>query len=392
MKKNLLEYAIGSLEVVEERKDSKGEKELDVKVMFQQADIINGNGRRYKKGLLEREIKKIQTQIDRGTTVWGHAFHPSDGVGRPQDISHKWKKIWMEDDGTCFGKITVLPTEAGKNVGILIKKGKLGISSRGFGTTTEKEEVIDGKRVKFLDVNNDYQMKTPGDFVVSPSVAGAGNVNEELLLLESKLNGAEIPEDKKREDTVKKTKKGYSLERLEEIMLTFYQQDKDFRGSFDQWKEEYALPIYAKAMVEEGICESVEEGLKMINAGVEKKEPRRKITPKDVLFEAQIAGISAIELAKKINMNIAREAEEAKDDLTIEERVRILNEAHIAGVDTRNSEERKRVLETARKQKGKITIEKPEPLTEAEKRGRLGAERRLAGYGNSLIESKKNKE
>lgn len=114
MKKHLLEFALGSLEVIEERKDSKGEKELDVKVMFQHADIVNGNNRRYGKGILEREIKRVQAEIDSGKkTVWGHAFHPQDGVGKAKDISHKWEKIWMEDDGRCFGKITILPTEAG---------------------------------------------------------------------------------------------------------------------------------------------------------------------------------------------------------------------------------------------------------------------------------------
>lgn len=391
MKKNLLEYVLGSLEVVQERKDSKGEKELDVKVMFQQADIVNQNNRRYRKELLQREISKIQTEIDSGKkTVWGHAFHPADGLGKAQDISHKWEKIWMEENGTCFGKITILSTEAGKNVQVLVKAGKLGISSRGFGSTTEKEKVIDGKKVKFLEVNDDYQMKTPGDFVVAPSVVGAGNVSEELIELESKLNGTETPKDKKREGNVKNKKKGFSLERLEEIMLDFFQRDDDFRGSFDDWKKKFALPIYAKNMVEEGLCSSVEEGLKMINAGVEKKEPRQKVMPKDVLWEARIAGKDPFKLAEEINANIDREIEEAKSDLTLEQRVEILSEAHNAGIDIHNPEQRAKVLESARKQKGKITIQ-VKPVSEAEKRGLLGGERIIAGYGTSLIEPKKNK-
>ena len=142
-------------------------------------------------------------------------------------------------------------------------------------------------------------------------------------------------------------------------------------------------------MVEQGICKTVEEGLKMINEDVEQKEHREKILPKDVFIEAQIAGISAVKMAEIINKNIEREAE---SDLTVEQRVKVLSEAHLAGIDVENPEERKRVLGTAKKQQGKITVEKPRPLTEGEKKGLLAGERMTAGYGNSLFEPRKNKE
>ena len=392
MKKNLLEFALGSLEIIEERKNDKGDKELAVNVLFQHGGIINSNGRLYRKELLQREIDKLQVEIDSGkNTVWGHAFHPQDGLGKAQDISHRWNKVWMENDGKCYGEITILPTEAGKNVQTLVRAGKLGLSSRGFGSTTEREDIIDGQKVKYLEINDDYSMKSPGDFVVAPSVIGAGNLNEEIVDLESQLNGALIPEDKKKEENVKNKKKGYSLERLEEIMLDFFKRDKDFRGSFAQWKEKYALPIYAREMKKQGICETVEEGLKMINAGVEKKEPRKKVLPKDVFIEAKIGGMSAIKMAEKINKNIDKEIEQAKNSLTIEQRVKILAEADNAGINIHDSEERKRVLETAKKQQGKVTVEKPKPISEAKRKELLMREKITAGYRNSLFEPEKNK-
>lgn len=335
---------------------------------------------------MEREIKKIQDQIDSGTTIWGNSFHPQDGLGKAQDISHKWKKVWLENDGTAKGILTIVPTEAGKNVSVLIKAGKLGISSRGFGSTTEKEKIIDGQKVKYLEIGDDYQMKTPGDFVVAPSVIGAGNLTEEISELEVRLNGAETSKDKEREGDLKNKKKGFSLESLDRIMLDFFQKDKDFRGSFEDWQNKYALPIYARAMVEEGLASNTEEALKMINAGVEQREPREKISPRDVFIEAQIAGISAVEMAEKINKNID---EEAKSILTVERKVKILREAKSAGIDIHNPEERKRVLEMARKQQIKVVIEKLKPLTEGEKKGLLARERMTAGYRNSLFEPEK---
>jgi len=381
MKKNLLEFALGRLEIIQERSDSKGEKELLVKVKWQEADIVNENNRRYGKGLLEREIKRVQAEIDSGKkTIWGHSLHPPDGLGKAEDISHKWEKIWMENDGTCYGEITLLSTEAGKNIQTLVKAGKLGLSSRGFGSFTEKEEMINGKMTKFKDINDDYKMETPGDFVVAPSVIGAGNLTEEIIDLESQLNGALIPKNKK---------KGFSLERLEEIMLSFFQRDKNFRGSFNDWKEKYSLPIYAKNMVEQGLFETTEEALRAINEGVEKREPRKKVLPKDFIFEAQIAGANPVEMAKRINAGIDKEIAEAKIDLTVEERVRALDEAHMAGIDIHNSEVRKKILLAAKKQKGG-TIERPESLTESEKKILLAGEKRTAGIGSILcIEPKK---
>lgn len=389
MKKNLLEYALGSLEVIEERKNDKDQKELDVQVKWQEADIVNQNNRLYGRALLEREIKRIQSEIDAGATIWGHGFHPADGLGKAQDISHKWKKVWLEDDGTAKGILTIVPTEAGNNVSVLIKAGKLGISSRGFGSTTEREDIIDGKKVKYLEVNDDFKLKTPGDFVVAPAVAGAGNLNEEISNLEVRLNGADTSESNKREENVKNKKKGFSLERLDEIMLNFFKRDKDFRGSFADWQNQHALPIYARAMVDEGLASNTEEALKMLNVDAEHKEPRRKVSPKDVIFEAQIAGISAIELAKKINAGIDREIAEAKNNLTMEQRVKILREAYIAGIDIHSTEERAKILTTARKQKGKVTTEKPKPLTDGEKKSLLHREKMTAGYRNSLLEPEK---
>lgn len=180
------------------------EKGLNVKVLWQRAEFINSNRRRYRRELLQREINHTMESINRGDSIWGAAFHPGDGLGKPQDISHIWTKVWMNQNGVCEGNLTILPTPAGKNIMTLIKAGKLGMSSRGFGTVTEKEEKIGDRMTKFLDVNDDYKMSTPGDWVVAPSVEGAGNLGEQITLLESKLNEGldPIKTDDKMENTM----------------------------------------------------------------------------------------------------------------------------------------------------------------------------------------------
>lgn len=186
----LLEYSLVESEILQERvvNEAKGDVELDVKVRWQREGVINSNGRLYPKTVLQREIERINESIKNGGTIWGHPFHPKDGFGRSDDISHMWTKVWMNKEGWCEGTLTVLPTTSGKNIQTLVRAGRLGMSSRGFGTTTEKMREIDGKSIKYLEVNDDYKIVTPGDWVVSPSVKGAQNLTEEINTLESSLN------------------------------------------------------------------------------------------------------------------------------------------------------------------------------------------------------------
>lgn len=187
----ILEYMPVDVEIIQERviDEAKGDRELDVKVKWQHAGIINNNRRRYREELLQREIGIISKTIkENKQTVWGGEFHPEDGIGKARNISHMWTKVWMSPSGVCEGNLTILSNPAGRNIQTLVKAGRLGLSSRGFGTFTEKEEKIDGKLEKFLDINDDYKMTTPGDWVVAPSVQGAGNLTEEIHQLESKLN------------------------------------------------------------------------------------------------------------------------------------------------------------------------------------------------------------
>ncbi len=184
---NLLEVIEPKCRVLTEEVDEKtNERVLRVAVKWQHSDIINGNRRRYPKAILQREIDRLTPLIKEGK-VSGASFHP-EKMGELDDISHLWESIKMEQDGSCTGVVKVIPTARGKNAQAIIKAGgHIGMSSRGTGTITQKEEVVDGKRVKVDEINSDYVLLSPGDFVLSPSVPGAGTVR----LMESKLDERE---------------------------------------------------------------------------------------------------------------------------------------------------------------------------------------------------------
>jgi hypothetical protein len=327
-----LEYQYGDGLIIAERKTTEGKTETDVRVIWQQADKINSNGRLYSRQLLQREIDEMSKRIKKGDTVWGQAFHPADGFGRPQNISHKWKKLWLDKDGVARGILTLVDTTSGRDMKALIKSGKIGISSRGFGNTIEKEKTIDGKTVRYLEVADDYKMETPGDFVVSPSVSGAGNVKEGLMVLEEKMNKYEDQEPEK------KPKKKVT--------------------PADVWLEAKALGVPASEYARK-INEASE-------SGEEKASPLEE--------EARIAGFGkpgvglvGIDLREK--MTTDEEGDAVREYEKIEESAK------------EKIERIKKNLNLIEKRETK----KKKPLTEEEKKAKLAQEKRLAGGDKVLI-------
>lgn len=176
-----LEVIFVKPEILEEFIDEKtGETALKVKMKFQQEGKINKNKRRYRKNILQREMDRLKPELEEGS-VYGASFHPKKGTAEVNDVSHIWHKLWMEEDGSCVGEATLLPTSKGKDAIVIVRHGgKIGVSSRGAGTVTMKTEVIDGKKTKFEEVNDDYKMLSPGDLVLTPSVTDASVMMEIL--------------------------------------------------------------------------------------------------------------------------------------------------------------------------------------------------------------------
>ncbi len=180
--KHLLELNFVEVtDIHEETINEAGDVALNVKMKWQQGGIVNINKRRYRTELFQNEVERLSPMCEKGQ-VYGGAYHPEKGKDLEiPSAAVIWKKLWVEEDGSCVGDATILPTRVGKDAQVIIQAGgRIGISSRGFGTVTQKTEKIDGKMETFSDVNDDFKLKTPGDLVLTPSVADTGPIQEQL--------------------------------------------------------------------------------------------------------------------------------------------------------------------------------------------------------------------
>ncbi len=136
--------------------------------IMQKADQENGNGRIYSRKILDRELNNYQKLIDERRAL-GELDHPEDSVVNLKNCSHLVTKMWW-DGNNLMGKVKVLETPSGNILRSLVQSGvKLGISSRGLGSTKKQ----DGKVI----VEEDFQLIC-FDFVQEPSTPGAFMMRE----------------------------------------------------------------------------------------------------------------------------------------------------------------------------------------------------------------------
>jgi len=163
-------FIIENLQVLEE---SKSNGTMRIAGVFQRAGQPNHNKRIYEKKLLEREMGKLEESINE-RRLMGELDHPSHDAVKLQNVSHLITKLSMRGD-EMIGEAEILGTPAGQVAQALIKGGvKLGISSRGMGSLTERQ---DGIKL----VNDDFKLVT-FDLVADPSTKGAfpGLVSESI--------------------------------------------------------------------------------------------------------------------------------------------------------------------------------------------------------------------
>ena len=149
---------------VEELNEDGMPKKFILKGRFQHSGIPNGNGRSYPKPVLESALKLVNESVAERRML-GELDHPADAKIHLDKVSHVITKLAMEESGEVYGEAEVLPTASGKILESLIKAGvKLGISSRGFGSTVNKNGL--------QEVQDDYKLVT-FDIVSDPSTPGA---------------------------------------------------------------------------------------------------------------------------------------------------------------------------------------------------------------------------
>ena len=135
---------------------------------IQEADVKNGNGRKYPEKILRREIEKY-SQLVAESRALGECDHPESSVINLKNVSHMVTKIWW-DGPAVMAKIKVLNTPSGQIIKSLVESGvKLGISSRGLGSTHQSGGIT--------MVDDDFQLIC-FDLVSEPSTPGAFMMKE----------------------------------------------------------------------------------------------------------------------------------------------------------------------------------------------------------------------
>lgn len=131
---------------------------------LQTAETKNGNGRRYPREILEREVERYKDGPIRENRALGELDHPDSQIINLKNVSHNIKDIWW-DGNDVVGKIEILPTPSGNILTQLFKNGiTVGVSSRGMGSLKPIGET--------QEVQDDFELLC-WDFVSTPSTPGA---------------------------------------------------------------------------------------------------------------------------------------------------------------------------------------------------------------------------
>ena len=112
-----------------------------------------------------------------GKVCWTHnCDHPDSSVISLKNVSHIFTEVYMQD-GIVYGTTKLLDTPSGQILKSLVKsKVKLGISSRGVGSTKKQGD--------YQVVQDDFQLIC-WDYVSEPSTSGAFMLPEGKVIKES---------------------------------------------------------------------------------------------------------------------------------------------------------------------------------------------------------------
>ncbi len=155
-----------------------GGKKILMKGILQKADTLNQNGRIYPMAVLDREVRNYQKFIIENRAL-GELDHPDSSVVNLKNASHIVREAYIEN-GTVLGTVEILDkTPSGAILaGLIESKVKLGISSRGVGSTRKQGD--------YYVVQDDFQLIC-WDFVSEPSTPGAFMLPEGRQISEGEL-------------------------------------------------------------------------------------------------------------------------------------------------------------------------------------------------------------
>lgn len=142
-----------------------GKKTYFIEGIFLQTEIVNRNGRKYPRGMMEQEVNRYIEEMVRTKRATGELGHPEGPAINAHLISHLITDLSQEKND-FIGRAKILNTPNGRIVEGLIDGGvNFGVSSRGLGVLKKNAQGIN-------EVNN-YKIATAADIVMDPSAPNA---------------------------------------------------------------------------------------------------------------------------------------------------------------------------------------------------------------------------
>jgi len=160
----LIREEIESVEILTETVG--GKKNLFIKGVFLQSEMVNRNGRLYPFSIMEKEVNRYNKDYVQKGRALGELGHPDGPTVNLDRVSHKITDLKQE--GKNFvGKAQILSTPMGKIAESLLKDGvTLGVSSRGIGSLKDSSK-------GYKEVGEDFMLATAADIVADPSAPDA---------------------------------------------------------------------------------------------------------------------------------------------------------------------------------------------------------------------------
>ncbi len=133
------EHQSDQISLIEE-KDANGQKHQFIEGVFLQTNLKNRNGRVYPMNIMEKEVNRYNKEFIKKNRAYGELGHPDGPTINLERVSHLITSL--EKDGDNFvGKAKIMSTPMGNIVkGLLNDGAKLGVSSRGMGSVTQKND------------------------------------------------------------------------------------------------------------------------------------------------------------------------------------------------------------------------------------------------------------
>ena len=158
------EHQSDEISLIEE-KDKNGQKHQFIEGVFLQTNMKNRNGRIYPMNIMENEVNRYNKEFIKKNRAYGELGHPDGPTINLERVSHMITSL--EKDGDNFvGKAKIMNTPMGNIVkGLLNDGAKLGVSSRGMGSVTQKNDA--------QYVQKDFMLATAADIVADPSAPDA---------------------------------------------------------------------------------------------------------------------------------------------------------------------------------------------------------------------------